>query len=273
MSRTWFSGELETAATFWRVLRRDGIALGFTSHDADLWFDGVLHRAAPGMVPSAIRRSADLEPDSAEVEGALAHGAISSDDLSAGRFDGASVRIGLVDWQTREREILYQGRIGSVIEEDGKFSAELVSRKSELLADSIPRTSPSCRAEFCGPGCTLSGMRFTHEASLAQIWPATNEIAVSAGGMDAVAFRGGWVRFLEGPHAGTTTRVMAVRGSRLILDIPLDSGLAPGLPLILREGCDHTLATCSERFGNAANFQGEPFLPGNDLLSRYPNPG
>ena len=31
MSRVWFDQPLETAATFWRVLRRDGVALGFTA--------------------------------------------------------------------------------------------------------------------------------------------------------------------------------------------------------------------------------------------------
>jgi hypothetical protein len=36
MSRIWFAGDLETVATFWRVLRTDGVTLGFTSHDHDL---------------------------------------------------------------------------------------------------------------------------------------------------------------------------------------------------------------------------------------------
>ena len=58
MSRVFGREALEPVATFWRVHRRDGVTLGFTSHDRDLWFGGVLHRAAPGMVPSAIRRSA-----------------------------------------------------------------------------------------------------------------------------------------------------------------------------------------------------------------------
>ena len=62
MSRVWFSGRLETAAAFWRVMRRDGVTLGFTTHDRDLWFDGVLHSATPGMVPSSIRRSATSSP-------------------------------------------------------------------------------------------------------------------------------------------------------------------------------------------------------------------
>ena len=112
MSRVFFREELEPTATFWRVLRRDGVTLGFTSHDRDLWFEGVLHRAAPGMLPSAIRRTADLGADSVEVEGALTHDAISSADLAAGLFDGAQVQLGIADWQTGELAVLYRGEIG-----------------------------------------------------------------------------------------------------------------------------------------------------------------
>ncbi|MEI5617469.1 DUF2163 domain-containing protein, partial [Streptomyces brasiliscabiei] len=83
-----------------RVERRDGVTLGFTSHDRDLVFDGLVHRTAPGMVPSAIRRTADFEADSAEIAGALAHDSINEADLAAGRFDGAAVRMGLIDWQS-----------------------------------------------------------------------------------------------------------------------------------------------------------------------------
>jgi hypothetical protein len=60
-----------------------------------------------------------------------------------------------------------------------------------------------------------------------------------------------------GPHAGIP---------------PLVAGTPLGTRTELREGCDHTIGTCAERFGNAANFRGEPFLPGNDLLARYGQP-
>jgi hypothetical protein len=36
-------------------------------------------------------------------------------------------------------------------------------------------------------------------------------------------------------------------------------------------GCDHAIATCNARFGNAANFRAN-LLPGNDLLAQYPMP-
>lgn len=271
MSRVWFAEPLETVATFWRVMRRDSVTLGFTTHDRDLWFDGVLHRAAPGMTPAAVRRSADLDADSAEVEGALSHDVIAAADLAAGRFDGATVRVGLIDWESGAHEHLFRGRIGSVVEEEGRFTAELASRKAELLRDPVPRTSPACRARFCGPGCALSPVPFTHEATLTGIDTAANAIALAtaAAPVDLV---GGFVRWLDGLHAGVTMTVMQAGDDGLVLDTPLDPALAPGLRLIVREGCDHTLDTCATRFANAANFQGEPFLPGNDLLTRYPRP-
>ncbi len=272
MSRVWFSAELETAATFWRVIRRDGVTLGFTTHDRDLWFDGVSHRATPGMVPSAIRRSADFEPDSAEVEGALSHDSIAAADLAQGRFDGARVLIGVVDWEALEREILYRGSIGTVIEQAGTFTATLQSRKLELSRDPVPRTSPSCRAVFAGPGCTLSPARFTHDGVLGAFSLASNAATVTTS-VPAAQLVGGTLRWLDGPYAGFTMGVAGLAGAALVLDTPLDRAPPAGSRVILREGCDRRLETCATRFANALNFRGEPHLPGNDLITRYPSPG
>jgi uncharacterized phage protein (TIGR02218 family) len=271
MSRVFFREELEGVATFWRVRRRDGVTLGLTSHNRDLWFDGIVHRAAPGMLPSAIRRTAGFGPDSAEVQGALTHDSISGADLAAGRFDGAAVEIGVVDWENLERAILYRGEIGGVAEEAGSFNAELRSAKADLEADTVPRTSPTCRAQFCGPGCTLSAAKYTHEVVVAAADIAANRVAFT-GGPAADAMRDGNLRWLDGPHAGLTMEVAAADANGLVLDLDLDAGLQPGTRARLREGCDHTVQTCQARFANAVNFQGEPFLPGNDLIARYPTP-
>jgi uncharacterized phage protein (TIGR02218 family) len=269
MSRVFFATELEPTATFWRVLRRDGMTLGFTSHDRDLWLEGVLHRAAPGMLPSAVRRTADLSADSVEVQGALSHDAISAEDLAAGRFDGAQVHLGIADWETGELAVLYRGEIGAISEEAAGFSAELLSAKAQLEIDPVPRTSPTCRAQFCGPGCTLSGARFTHELRVASIDLAVNAVSFAAG-PGAEHFRDGSLRWLDGPQTGAANDVVDVAGEMLVLEHPLDPSLTAGTLARLREGCDHTIATCAARFANSLNFQGEPFLPGNDLLTRTP---
>ena len=169
-----------------------------------------------------------------------------------------------------DRAVLYRGEIGDVTQEAGSFAAELRSAKAELEADLVPCTSPTCRARFGGPGCTLSVARFTHEAVLAEV-DLTDNRARFAGGPPATALREGSLRWIDGTHAGMTMEVVSADESGLVLDLALDPGLEPGARALLREGCDHTLQTCAGRFANAANFQGEPFVPGNDLIARYPS--
>lgn len=270
MSRTFFAEELDSGAHWWRIMRRDGVTLGFTTHDRDLWFDGVLHRAAPGMVPSAIRLTSDFAEDEADVEGAISHDAISATDLAAGRFDGARIVAGLVDWATGESLPLYRGTIDGVARDDGAFTAQLRADKAALLADTLPRTSPTCRARFCGPGCGLSPSAFTVRSSVTAIDPVANRVRFDL--TDPAPYEHGELRWLDGPQTGMRMHILALSADGMVLDVPLAEGILPGMRALLREGCDRTIASCSGRFGNAINFRGEPFLPGNDLLAQYPAP-
>ena len=269
--RTFFDRELDTAATFWRVFRRDGVALGFVSHDRDLAFGGLIHRSAPGMAPFAIRMTSDLSEDSAGVDGALSHATISAHDLSAGLFDDAAVEIGIVDWETGEHGVLYSGTLGQIEDDGYGFSGELRSAKSILDKDFVPRTSPTCRASFCGRGCGLSASMFTKIAALSEADFDLNRVRFA--GVVAEDCVDGQVRFLSGPQTGVVFTVLSANGDWLALDRPLSEDVEIGTRAEVREGCDHTLRTCSTRFGNAINFRGEPFLPGNDLLARYGQSG
>ncbi|MFN2099124.1 DUF2163 domain-containing protein [Altererythrobacter sp. MF3-039] len=270
MSRVFFATELEGVATFWRIYRRDGVTLGFTSHDRDLYFDGTVHRAAPGMLPSSIRKTAGFSGDSAEMQGALTHASLSPDDLAAGRFDSALVEVGAVDWETLEREILFGGSIGAVEEEGTRFSAELASAKAIFGIDPIARTSPTCRADFCGPGCTLPAAMVTQEAAIIGSDPANKK--VDFGLPNFADFQFGEIRWLGGPLAGRISRIMAADPAGLVIEQDFSGQIPTGTRALIRQGCDHLLSTCNSRFSNAINFQGEPYLPGNDLLAQYPNP-
>ena len=268
MSRIFLAEPLETVATYWRLLRRDGVALGFTSHNRDLRFGGIAHRAAPGMVPSSIRRTAGLASELVEMEGILSHEAITPADLHMGRYDEARIEVGVVDWDSLENAALFAGEIRSISDNGEQFEASLNSAKAAFEADLVPRTSPTCRARFCDRDCGLNAARFTHLARLEAVdWQAES---VSFTGLPAAtAIIGGRLRWLDGPHAGVEMLILSADGSALRLDRDLASGLAPGHRAMVVEACDHTIATCAVRFGNAANFRGEPFLPGNDLLTRY----
>lgn len=268
MSRTFFASALDTAAAWWRVYRPDGVTLAFTTHDRDLWFDGLRHRAAPGMVPSAIRRTIGFDDDESEVEGALSHSDIRAEDLAAGRFDGARVESGIVDWTTLERATLHGGSIATVAQEAGGFSAQLRSAKADLAREPVPLSSPTCRARFCGPGCALNPSAYETIASVTAVDAAANRVTLDFA--DHAPYVAGELRFLGGPQCGLVLRVLAASSAGLVLDRPLDAEGALGQRVRVRQGCDKTIATCAARFANSANFRGEPFLPGNDLLAQYP---
>ena len=270
MSRTFFADELETAASWWRIHRNDGVSLGFTTHDRDLWFGGLLHRAAPGMLPSAIRKSIRLSDDESEVEGALGHDTIRGQDIAAGRYDGARIESGVVDWASLDAATLYAGSIASVRQDANGFSAQLKSAKAALDTDPVPRASPSCRARFCGPGCNLSASAYSVRTTCDEVDHDANRVRLAL--TSPHLFERGELRWLDGPQTGLTMAIVGESGGMFELDRTLDSGLAPGHRAILRQGCDKTIGTCTSRFGNAINFQGEPHLPGNDLLARYPQP-
>lgn len=269
MKPVFFSNELEGVATFWRIMRKDGVTLAFTSHNRVLAFDGITHLAAPGMLPSAIRRTARLDRDSVEVQGILAHDAISTEDLESGRYTEASVTLGLVDWNTFQRASLFHGTLGDISAEGNGFTAELRSAKAVLEEDFVPRTSPTCRAAFCDAACRLNPLGFTRITNVTASDAESNSVEIDGTPVAPANYLHGQLRWIDGPHAGITMNIVDVLGQTLTLDQPLASP-AGRSRVYLREGCDHTIATCTERFRNAANFQGEPFLPGNDLLTRYP---
>ena len=75
---------------------------------------------------------------------------------------------------------------------------------------------------------------------------------------------------MSGAACGWRSRILRAEESSIVLrDLP-PVAIAAGTRFRLTEGCDKRFATCRGRFSNSINFRGEPHLPGNDLLTRYP---
>jgi uncharacterized phage protein (TIGR02218 family) len=271
MSDLWLAGPLTSAAYGWRLERRDGVTLGFTSHDHDVEVDGLLYRASPGMVPSSITETLGIETDGLDVRGAITADAIRADDLRAGRWDGAALSIFLFDWSDPDAgtRILAHGELGAISHSGDGFDAEFKGPAAKLDRPVAPFTSPGCRAAFCDAACGLNAARFTHRAIVAGVSGTTmtfaNSLSIAANG-----FAYGKLLWLEGPNTGLTADILASDATSVLLDAPPAFPVTANTGVELIEGCDKTIATCSARFGNAVNFRGEPYLPGNDLLTRYP---
>lgn len=262
------AGALTSIAFCWTAERSDGAGVGLTSHDRTIEFGGVTFRPNPAITPAAISRELGLAPHASEVSGALSGDAISAEDLIAGRWDGARIALVAVDWINTEGDAvqLLKGSIGEVTIEDERFTAELRGAASILDQPLCPTTSPECRAEFGDQRCRVD---LAGRTLRARVMSAAGSELILDSAIDE-RFLFGRIRFVSGANCGWGSRILAVAGTTVQLrDIPR-APVVPSSKVKLQEGCDKRLATCSGRFANAANFRGEPHLPGNDLLTRYP---
>lgn len=264
------SGEVTALGLCWRLVRRDGGALGFTTHDRDLNIGGLVYRAAPGMLPSAIAQGEGLEVDSLDVAGALTADAITADDLAAGRWDGARVRVFAVDCERPEAPpiMLARGELGAVSAAGAKFEAELRGPTAVLDAPVCETTSPECRAQLGDKRCRVDLAGRMLRATVASC-DGDGIVTLAVDG-DLERYRFGRLLWLTGANSGVASPVIEAGAGTLRLREAPPFAVEEGAAVEIVDGCDKRLETCRDRFANTLNFRGEPHLPGNDLLTRYP---
>lgn len=269
-----------TLCRCWRIRRSDGVTMGFTDHDLDLEFDGVIHRAGTGLGAKALAQTTGLSVDNSEAIGALSDGALREADLRAGRYDGAAVEIWRVNWaRPDERALQFRGQIGEVSHGAGAFRAELRGL-TETLNQPLGRVyqrpcaavlgDRHCRMDLGQPGYhheirveALTGgrvFRFTELVDFADRW-----------------FERGRLLVLEGQAAGLSGVIkmdrLEVEGRQIELWLPMPADLRTGELVRLEAGCDRRADTCRDKFNNFINFRGFPHLPSEDWLMAVPRSG
>ena len=178
-----------TLARAWAVTRRDGATLGFTDHDRPLAFEGTTFEAAAGLTATALEASTGLAPDSHSIEGALSSAAITEADLEAGLYDGAEIRLWLVDWTApTDRVLLSRGQIGEVRRGAAAFEAEVLGLAERLNQPRGRAYLPTCDARLGDTRCSVDldnpAYRATGQVS-AILGPETIEVT----GLSAFASR------------------------------------------------------------------------------------
>lgn len=267
-----------TLCRAYAVARGDGAVLGFTDHDRNLSFDGILFRADSGMTAGALQQATGLAVDNTEAVGALRSDAISEVDILAGRYDGAEVRGWLVNWtDVSQRALQFCGTLGELTRSGGAFSAELRglaevlnqpqgqiyhARCTAILGDG------RCRFDLATPG-------FAEERPAEEVTDARVFRFASFAGFEDRWFEKGRFRVLTGPAAGLIGAVKNDRlGAGASREIELWQALGtapqPGDLLRIEAGCDKREEVCRVKFDNFNNFRGFPDIPGEDWLMSYP---
>lgn len=265
-----------TRCRAWVLTRRDGVVLGFTDHDRALIVEGVRCSPTTGMEGGALSQTTGLSVDNAVVSGALSGAGLASEDLRAGRWDGAEVVVYRVDWTDPvHAAVAFRGSLGEISEADGRFDAELRGL-AEVL--NVPRGRvfhPRCDAVFGDARC---GLRVedghTVEVGVTSVKEGGRTIRVPRGVLAPHRFERGVATFLDGAAAGCSAAIKSDRPDgamrALTLWVPPRVAVVAGDRVALIVGCDKTMATCRDRFANVLNFRGFPHLPGSDWILSGP---
>ncbi len=269
-------GGVTTLCWCWRLTRRDGQVLGFTDHDRDIVFDGVVFEAASGFTASEIVESVGLSVDDLEVESALSSGGLREDDLVAGDYDDARVEIFRVDWSDpAKRALMRTGSIGEVTRSRHTFRAEVRGLAHYLQQPKGRLFQYLCDADLGDTRCTvdLSAAAFRASGSISQIHSASEFDVTGLGAFADDWFTRGLFRFDDGVNANRSIEIKRHRLIDGVISINLwhDAVHVPAANdrFTVTAGCDKHIETCKLKFANAINFRGFPHMPGTDFLTKF----
>ena len=268
---------VSTLCACWRLARRDGVVMGFTDHDRDLEFSGVLFRANTGLSASEAESALGFAPGTSEAAGALSAESLSETALANGAYDGASVETLLVDWSDpADRLLLDVATIGEVRRGEFAFSAELRSAAHVFDQPQGRTFQRACSADLgdgkCGVDLNAPQFRTT---GLVVAYDGGVLTANLAALFDAGFFTGGPLSFASGASAGARLVVKShlqegTQATFTFWTTPAQPPLA-GDAISVAAGCDKSAATCQTKFANIVNFRGFPHMPGNDRVIAYPS--
>ena len=117
----------------------------------------------------------------------------------------------------------------------------------------------SCPHVLYGSACGVSRTAYQAAGTVASVSGLQVNVAAAAAQPDGY-FAGGYLQFELAPSIFERRFISGHVGDALTV-AALPQGLAAGTPVTLFPGCDHTLATCSGKFSNTANYGGFPFMP------------
>lgn len=155
---THINQTVTTLAMLWRITRTDGTEFFFTTHDESILFSGDTYVPTGGFSPTAIDTNDQMNVDNLDVTGYFEASGIQEDELRAGLFDFAEVRISLVNYTDLAQGELKarRGWLGeTVASTDGIFKAELRGMAQALQQQIVEIYQPECRADLGDARCKV----------------------------------------------------------------------------------------------------------------------
>lgn len=163
-----------------------------------------------------------------------------------------------------EVKVIWKGRIINAEWEEPWLVLTSENAFSSLQRLGVRRKySSQCPHALYGQGdglCNVNPDTFKQTHNATTVSGVTVSCDTAAGNPSAY-FAGGKATWVHNVKGYLEQRMITESSGGVITLASPPHGLAPGQPVTLYPGCDHSLATCHGKFANALNFGGTPFIP------------
>lgn len=234
------------------------VAYRYTSADGDVSYGGHSYTAVP-IARNAIEATSETVRTALEITCARELSVISL--FSTMPPEGVvSVTLRRLHAGDGEAITMWMGRVLNVM-----FGAVSAGIHCESVYTSLKRVGLrrlyqiACPHVVYGNGCGLDRADFGAAATVSTISGTTLALT----GIGAFAdghFSGGYLEWERSAGVFDRRAIRAHNGGTVVIGFPIP-GLAASDAVMLYPGCDHTLAMCTAKFGNAQNYGGMPYFP------------
>jgi uncharacterized phage protein (TIGR02218 family) len=269
--KTHLSEDCVTLTVCWRLRRRDGVQMGFTSHDEAVEVESFLYQSVTGFMPSNISSTNGFNVDNLDVKAFLSSAFIKEEDILIGLYDYAEVEVFQVNWQNPAmgKIELSKGILGEIQLNDHHFVAEIRGLNQKLQQMVGATFSPECRADFGNKACHAKLDEFQKVGKVTSLTAADIFTDVNLTEADDY-YNYGNLRWISGNNSGLFSEIKGFSAGNVTLYDAMPHDIAIGDIYKVTAGCDKRSVTCKSKFNNFINFQGEVAIPGNDALFNYP---
>lgn len=252
-----------------RLKRRDGVEMGFTSHDRDIVIDGFRYEASGALMPSTMESASDAAVNNLSADGILSSDLITERDLTAGRYDGATLAIMQCDWSKPQAGVINHGTMlmDKISYRNGGFKADLLSGKNAIQRVNGKLIDERCAATFGDHECkyNVSALDVLTTVAVGTV-DGANIVTAAA---DA-PYAYGYMTIVGGEWDGVVREIKSFKDGTAVLWTPFPAVPSVGQQIRLRQGCDKTAKRC-KALANFLNFRGFPTVPGIDAVSKTPD--
>jgi uncharacterized phage protein (TIGR02218 family) len=254
--------------TLWKITAKSGAETRACNYEADVTYASQVYTALP-LEPTQVQMASGLSPDNAEITIPLV-APFTTTKLLGGFWRGARVVMTSIEYDnlagTPARRHI--GHIGEVTHNNLVLTPQYRSL-AQMLNQPVGDTyQKNCRHQLGDEGCKKDLTAFTFTATVTAVTD-NQQFTVDEIQADDY-FSKGKIIFTSGENDGLEEEIISNDGGDLILFVPMVGTVEVGDEVTLIAGDTKTLEVCRDKFSNAVNFGGFPYLPGRARTFSYP---